>query len=93
VKILLVVAALVDLALAALLVAVSGFFFGGGGPEGMHGDIWPAIGWWAMFIASLGAPVAGVLLMRHNRPGTGALIGWMPAIVAALGTLVPYHPY
>jgi hypothetical protein len=91
-KILLAVGALVDLALAALLVAVSGFIFGGG-PEGMHGDIWPEIGWWAMFIAALGAPVVGVLLMRHKRPGTGALIGWMPVIVAALVALVPFHPY
>jgi hypothetical protein len=91
-KILLAVATPVDLALAALLVAVSGFIFGGG-PEGMHGDIWPEIGWWVMLIASLGAPVVGVLLVRRKRPGTGALIGWMPPIVATLVAFVPYHPY
>ena len=91
-KALLAIATLVDLALAALLVAISGFILGGG-PEGMHGDIWPAIGWWGMFIASLCAPVVGVLLMRRKRPGTGVLIGWVPGIVAGLVAIVPYHPY
>ena len=91
-KALLAIATLVNLALAAFLVAISGFILGGG-REGMHGDIRPAIGWWAMFIACLCAPVVGVLLMRRKRPGTGVLIGWIPGIVAALVAVVPYHPY
>ena len=85
-KVLLVIAIVADLALAALLVGISGFVFGGG-PEGMHGAIWVAIGWWAMFIAALAAPVLGVVLARRGKPEAGALIAWMPAIIGIVVAL------
>jgi hypothetical protein len=67
-------------ALAALLVALSGFIFGGG-PEGLHGEAGADIVWWAAFIATLAAPVLGILLLRRGRPGRGVLIAWAPVIV------------
>ena len=83
---------MVDLALAALLVGVSGFFFGGG-PEGMQGAIGPAVGWWAAFIACLAASAIAFLLARRGRLGTGLLVACAPAIAAALVAFVPFHPY
>jgi hypothetical protein len=81
VKIFCAIAVVADLALAALVVALSGFIFGGG-PEGLHGEAGAAIVWWAAFIATLAAPVLGILLLRRGRPGTGVLIAWAPVVVA-----------
>ena len=72
-----------DLALAVLLVGLSGFIFGGG-PEGMHGEAGAAIVWWAAFIATLAAPILGILLLRRGQPGIGVLIACAPVIVALL---------
>jgi hypothetical protein len=81
VKIFCAIAVVADLALAAFLVALSGFIFGGG-PEGMHGETGAAMIWWGAFISALVAPVLGILLFRHGRPGPGVLIAWAPVIVA-----------
>jgi hypothetical protein len=82
-KIVYAIAVVADVALAVLLVALSGFIFGGG-PEGMHGETGAAIVWWAGFIATLAAPILGFLLMRRGRPGVGVLIAWAPIIIALL---------
>ncbi len=82
-KIMYAIAVVADLALAVLLVALSGFTFGGG-PEGMHGELGAAITWWAGFIATLAAPILGFLLLRRGRPGLGVLIAWAPIIIALL---------
>jgi hypothetical protein len=77
------IAVVADLALAVLLVALSGFIFGGG-PEGMHGEAGAATVWWASFIVTLAAPILGILLLRRGRPGVGVLIAWAPVIIALL---------
>jgi hypothetical protein len=88
-KALLVVATIVDLVLAAFLVGISGFILGGG-PEGMHGEFGAALCWWVVFIASLGAPVLGFLLLRRGHRRAGPLVAWAPpAILAAVLTVVP----
>jgi hypothetical protein len=76
----LILATIVDLALAVLLIAVSGFIFGDG-PEGMKGEFWAASSWWLSFAACLAGPVAGFVARRSRRPGLGALITWrVPAV-------------
>lgn len=85
-KVLLALAAIADLALAALMIGISGFVFGGG-PEGMHGEIGVAIGWGAMFIACLAAPVLGFVLLRRGRPGAGVLLAWVPVAIGALAAV------
>jgi hypothetical protein len=82
-KIMYAIAVAADLALAVLLVALSGFIFGGG-PEGMRGDAGAAITWWAGLIVTLAAPILGFLLLRRGRPGVGVLIAWTPIIIALL---------
>jgi hypothetical protein len=55
---LLVIVAIADLALAALLVAVSGFMFGAG-PESMHAGNLAAAGYVVAVIGCVAAPIAG----------------------------------
>lgn len=86
--VLLIIASVIDLALAALLVGISGFIFGGG-PEGMNGSLWPAIGWGAAFASCFIAPLAGVVILRRGKAGLGAFIAWLPAIG---GLLLAFGP-
>ena len=90
-KALLVIATVIDLALAALLIGVSGFFFGGG-PEGMHGAFGPVAGWTAMFIACVVGPVAGFVFNARGKIGAGLLIAWLPPAGALLALMIP-APY
>jgi hypothetical protein len=82
-KIVYAIAVVADLALAVLLVALSGFIFGGG-PESMHGEAAAAIAWWVGLIPTLAAPIVGFLLLRRGRPGVGVLIAWAPVVIALL---------
>jgi hypothetical protein len=72
-KIMYAIAVVADLALAVLLVALSGFIFGGG-PEGMHGEAGAATVWWASFIVTLAAPILGILLLRRKRCSEAAFL-------------------
>ena len=72
-KLLLVLATIADLALAALLVGVSGFMFGGG-PESMHAGALAAAVMLLAVIACLVAPIAGFAFNRRGKPGSG----WRP---------------
>ncbi len=78
----LILATIVDLALAALLVAVSGFIFGGG-PEGGHGDLAGAVVWIAGFASCLAAPAAGFVLRSRGRAGWGILAALVPPATGA----------
>jgi len=89
---LLVLASIVDALLAILLVAVSGFIFGGG-PESMGGDPAGAAAWSIAFVVCIGAPIAGFVLRRHAKPGIGLLTALIPpvaALVLASGVIRPY---
>ena len=89
---LLILATIVDLLLAALLIGVSGFIFGGG-PEGGHGEINGVLMWSLGMLASIGCPIAGFVLRARGRPGTGIMVAWLPAFGALLIAFFPYHPY
>ena len=82
-KIIYVFAVVADLALAALLVALSGVIFGGG-PEGMHGETGAVVTWWAGLIATFAGPILGFWLLRRGRPRVGVLIALAPVFVALL---------
>ena len=82
-KVIYAIAVVADLALAVLLVGVSGFIFSDG-PEGMNGESGAAIAWWAGFVATLAAPILGFLLLRRGRPGVGVLITFAPIVIALL---------
>ena len=87
----LILATIVDLALAALLIGVSGFVFGPG-PESMHSDALVTAGWTAMVIACVVAPIVGFALRSFHRPVGGILVAWLPPIIAAIALIIP-PPY
>ncbi len=91
-RIAIILVGLLDWALAALLVAVSGFLFGSG-PESSHSGTWALIAWGAMVVACIAAPIAGFVLAGRGRAGVGLLIAVAPLVVAALVALLPIHPY
>ena len=87
----LILATLVDLALAALLIGVSGFLFGSG-PESVHGGTLLAVAYTAGVIACVAAPVAGFLFNARGKTGAGLLVAWLPVAGALLALAIP-APY
>ena len=90
-KFFLVLATIADLALAALLVAVSGFMFGGG-PESMHAGALAAASYIGAVIACLVAPVVGFIFNSRGKTGLGVAAAWVP-IAGALAALLVPAPY
>jgi hypothetical protein len=90
-KVLLIVAALADLALAALLIGVSGFLFGSG-PESMQGGpIWMAA-YMAAVVVCIAAPVAGFIVNARGKAGLGLALAFMPPAGAMAAFMIP-APY
>jgi hypothetical protein len=87
----LILATLVDLALAALMIGVSGFIFGSG-PESGHSGTLLAIGYGAFVIACVALPIAGFVLNRRGKAGAGILLAWLPPAGALLALALP-APY
>ena len=90
-KVLLVVAALVDLAIAVLLVGVSGFVTGGG-PESMNAGGFAAAAYWAAVIVCIAAPVTGFILYKNGRTAAGLTAAFVPPAGALAAFLLP-APY
>jgi hypothetical protein len=89
--VLLVVGAIADLALAALLVAVSGVMFGAG-PESTHAGNLAAAGYVAAVIGCVVAPAAGFILNRRGKSGVGVAAAWLPVAGALVAMAIP-APY
>jgi len=87
----LVLATLVDFALGALMIGVSGFLFGSG-PESAHGGTLMAAAYSAGVIACLALPIAGFILHRRGKTGVGVLVVWLPPAGALLALAIP-APY
>jgi len=87
----LVVATIVDLGIAVLLVAVSGFVIGSG-PESMHGDAIFAAAWIGMVIFCLAAPIAAFVMRARKRAIGGIVVAWLPPAVALVAATLP-SPY
>lgn len=90
-KVLLVLAAVADLVLAALLVGVSGFIFGSG-PESMHGGGLLVAAYALAVIACVAAPVMGFILSRRGKAGLGLFVALLPLVGALIAVIVP-APY
>lgn len=88
---LLVLAAIADLAIAGLLVAVSGFIVGAG-PESMHAGAFTAAGYVAAVLVSLAAPVAGFIFNARGKGGLGLAVALLPPAGALLAVAMP-APY
>ena len=86
---LLVVATVVDGALAALLIGVSGFWFGGG-PESERAGALAAVVFMAAVVACLAAPIAGFVFNKRGKPGLGLSVAWLPVAGALLMMPAPY---
>ena len=89
-KLLLVAAALADLAIAALLIGVSGFIFGQG-PESIHGGPLVLVAYSAAVIACIAAPLIGLVFRRYGKIAPGLVIAWTPPVGALLALVLP--PY
>ena len=87
----LIVATIVDLALAALLIGVSGFIFGSG-PESTHGGTLLQVAYAGFVIACVALPIAGFILHRRGKTGLGILLAWLPPAGALLALAIP-APY
>jgi len=88
---LLIIAALVDLALAARLVAVSGFVVGGG-PQGMSAHGFAAAAYWAAVVVCIAAAAAGFILNRKGKTVAALVLAWVPPAGALIAALMP-APY
>lgn len=91
-KVVLILAMIVDLALAVLLILISGFIFGDG-PEGMKGETGAVIVWAVALAAAVAAPITGYVLLRRERPMLGALVAWVPPVGSAIFASLPINPY
>jgi hypothetical protein len=87
----LIIAAILDIALVALMVAVSGFLFGSG-PESAHGGTLLAVAYAGGVTACLAAPIAGFVFNKRGKTGTGVLVAWLPPAGALLALAIP-APY
>jgi hypothetical protein len=91
VKVFLVIAAVVDVAIAALLIGVSGFLFGGG-PESMRGGPLGLATFAVAVTGCLALPAIGFALNRRGKSLPGLMAAWMPVAGALLATTFP-APY
>ncbi len=83
---LLVIAAIIDVGLAVLFIAVSGFIIGGG-PESLN-NLSSTSAWGAALAFCLAAPMLGFILRRRGFPCAGATVALVPAmlgLILALG--------
>jgi hypothetical protein len=87
-KVFLVLAAIVDVAIAALLIGVSGFVFGGG-PESYHGGLVFAAAYIAAVIACVVAPATGFILNASGKYDLAQAVAWLPAAIALVVLVIP----
>ena len=90
-KALLIVAALIDLALAALLIGVSGFITGGG-PESMNAGGVGTAAYWAAVVVCVAAPVAGFVVNAKGKAVAGLIVAFLPPAGALAALMLP-APY
>jgi hypothetical protein len=82
----LILATILDLALAALLVGVSGFIFGG--QEGASGEATAVAVWLLGLTGCIAAPVAGFVLRARGQAGWGLLVAFIPPAVGAYFAMI-----
>lgn len=75
-KLALFVGLLADAGIAVLLIAISGFVFGG--PEGANGEFYAVLGWSLAFGAAVLGPAIGLFLWRKRHYSLALLLTWLP---------------
>jgi hypothetical protein len=90
-RVLLIVAAIADFALAALLIGVSGFLFGSG-PESMHAGTVLAAAYVAAVVVCVAAPIVGFMVTARGKAGLGLALALMPPAGALAALTIP-PPY
>ena len=73
VRAVLIIVAIVDVALAALMIAVSGLLFGSG-PESTHGGGLLTAAYAAGVITCVAAPIVGFVFNGRGKTGAGVLV-------------------
>lgn len=76
---------LADAGLAILLIAISGFVFGG--PEGARGEASAVAGWSATLAICVLSPALGLWMWRRGRRDLALSMIWLPAIAVLLGLI------
>jgi hypothetical protein len=84
----LIAATVVDVGLAILLVAVSGFIVGSR-PESMDAGRWSGSALAVAISVCLAAPIGGFVMRAYRRPTGGILLAWLPVLLALFSFLVP----
>lgn len=87
-KVLIIIAAVADLAIAALLIGISGFIFGHG-PEAGHSAALTKILFVAEIVLCFTGPVAGFMLNARQKAGLGILAAWLPVMLGGLALAFP----
>jgi len=83
-----VIAAVADLAIAALLVGVSGFIFAGGPNAGTAGTL-TAVLYAGAVVGCIALPIVALLLGRKGNTGPALIAALAPVAVGFLVLLVP----
>ena len=85
---LLIAGAIVDVGIAVLIIAISGFIVGSG-PESMRAGPWGGALLMAVVLACLAAPVIGFVMERLKRPAGGILVEWLPPMIGIIALMIP----
>jgi len=85
---LLIAGAIVDVGIAVLIVAISGFIVGSG-PESMRAGPWGGAVLMGSVLACLVAPVIGFAMERLKRPAGGILVAWLPPMIGLIALMIP----
>ena len=74
---------LVDAGIVILLIAISGFVFGG--PEGARGEVSAVMGWASTLGITLLSPAMGLWMWRRGRRDLALAMVWLPPLAFMLG--------
>lgn len=75
-----------DAGLVILLLAISGFVFGG--PEGANGELSAVIGWSLTLAVCVISPLIGLVMWRRQRWDLALAITWLPGVALLVGWLI-----
>ena len=76
---------LVNAGLAILLIAISGFVFGG--PEGARGEASAVMGWGSTLAVCVLSPLLGLWMWRRGRRDLALAMTWLPPLAFLVGAV------
>jgi len=78
----------INAGLAALLIGISGFVFGG--PEGARGEASAVLGWGSTLAICLLSPALGLWMWRRNRRDLALAMMWLPPLAFLVGVVAVF---